>query len=956
MDALSNLYPTIQIGSDGFQWWIGQIESKKSTDKKSSGRYKVRIVGMHPQTCDAVSSDDLPWAITMMPVTNPHIPGGVASVSDQLQPGVWVIGFFMDVDKQQPVIMGSIGQVAASTTEAPGEDPTPGESGCKSFTTFLSPDTKNADQPTATGKTTASVTAVTAGHVVTGENKPDANGNLIDSATNNLIAAKDGQNSNSNPGGTNWCIEIADKCGKEKDLKGTFTRLLGEMLYETQRNGGKLGTYLVGELSGELNDAIAIGKKYVNKGIRVVRTFVASIKGFILEKLKAGIKDLTNFLLGVTPTGNSLSPVTKFFNDILSSVGCEIADLGDRIAAFIQDLLFGYLFEIYKAAACQIDALVEGILNKIQSELDKLLNQILGPIQDILGAVASAIDIIGDVLAYVMDILGIKCSGPPKECSKTTVVCTDCATDKKGDFLDDLIESITDDLFPVTGEDWSQYTCAEASEGTTIKDTEVTLVGGTQPYSSPPVINYSIDDPVVTEGSGATFTVTRTGYIDVASSVTYKTSDGTAIENVDYQKTEGILGFVAGETSKTITVQTYADAETDYSETFYVTIFKETPADVTISAQKNIGKCIIKESPISPNISTGDEEDKEIPKPIVPPSIYNPDSPLVTNLPPPTSNVSDGISGTDNDPSKLTPSYLVEADKNSVKEGEYVKFTITTKNVPDGKVLGYQIFGNNITADDILSKSLSGSFTIENGIAQVTVGIAVDADIEFNETLIFGIPGTGAKDSVVILGELDSLSLDDKLGALDSSSNIDANDGIPKKPVIGPPITDPGGGIIELPILEPGDPYTIPPFVIVTGNGTGASAIALLDESGFLSEIRVTNPGRSYRLNTPRKAVKECIIDSFTLLNTGRNYTSPPTVYINGDSSIAEAQINDDGLVISVRIKNRELTFDRYPEVLIIGGGGYGAKALPSFSCLSPEDRVIVGSAKIGTGKYIDCP
>ena len=958
MDALSNLYPTVQIGSDGFQWWIGQIESERKKDRKGSGRYKVRIVGLHPQSCDAVRSDDLPWAITMMPVTNPHVPGGHCSVSDQLEEGVWVVGFYLDVDKQQPVIMGSIGQVAGSTSQPPGPNPTPDQDGCKSFTTFLSANTSNADQPVpANGAKPAPLTATMAGHPVTGEETRDPNGKALGASATSLTQAKEGKNSNSNPGGTNFCVEKAQICGKEKDLSGILTRLLGEMLYETQRNGGKLGTYLVGELSGEINDAISVGQTYVNKAIRVVRTFVASLKGFVLEKLKAGIKDLTNFLLGVTPTGNSLSPVTKFFNDILASVGCEIEDLGNRIAAFIQDLLFGYLFELYKAAACQVDKLVEGILNKIQSELQKILDAVLGPIQDILGSVASAIDIIGDTIAYVLDLLGIRCSGPPKQCSKVETVCTDCSTKKKDeDFLDNLIKDITDDLFPATGEDWSQYTCDEAYEGTTLEDTSVDVIGGTQPFATPPVIKYSIDDPTVEEGQVATFTITRSGYIDDASSVSYATSDGTATVGSDYVETSGILGFVAGQTSQTIQVQTFADSVTEGIENFFMTIQKETPADITCVADKNIGKCTIKESPLSTGLTPETPDGEDSPTPIFPPSTFNPSDPVDNTTTPPSSDSSDGIAGTDLDPVNKQVNYSVKADKVSVKEGEFVTFTITTKNVADGTVVKYQMFGNNITPSDVIGNTLNGSFTVENNIAQVVVGIAQDAIDEYDETLIFGIPGTAAKDSVKIVGNLDDLSLDDKLDALDSSSNIDGNNGIPKKPVIGTPITDAGGGILELPIEDPGDPYTIPPVIIVTGNGNGAAATPLLDELGFLTEIRVTNPGRSYKLNTPQTAGKECIIDSFTLLNTGRQYTSAPTVYVNGDSTVAEALINSDGLVISVRIKNRSLTFDSYPEVLILGGGGYGAKVLPSLVCLGPADRVKVGSAKIGTGKYVDCP
>ena len=69
-------------------------------------------------------------------VTNPHTPGGATSVSDQLGLGVWVVGFYLDADKQQPIIMGSVGRTANSTSEATPTDPNPGGN-CKSFTTYI---------------------------------------------------------------------------------------------------------------------------------------------------------------------------------------------------------------------------------------------------------------------------------------------------------------------------------------------------------------------------------------------------------------------------------------------------------------------------------------------------------------------------------------------------------------------------------------------------------------------------------------------------------------------------------------------------------------------------------------------------------------------------------------------------------------------------------------------------
>ena len=92
------------------------------------------------------------------------------------------------------------------------------------------------------------------------------------------------------------------------------------------------------------------------------------------------------------------------------------------------------------------------------------------------------------------------------------------------------------------------------------------------------------------------------------------------------------------------------------------------------------------------------------------------------------------------------------------------------------------------------------------------------------------------------------------------------------------------------------------------------------------------------------------------MLSPGREYTSVPKVWVNGNSNVAEAVINTEGQVISVRIKDRSLTFTEYPEIKIIGGGGYAAKYIPSFVCLDPDARVKLGSAKVGTGSYIDCP
>ena len=185
--SLQSLYPVNQIGADGFNWWVGQIEQGHKKDPKKSGRCKVRIIGLHPQSCDAVADEDLPWAITMMPVTNPHSPGGLFSVSSQLKTGHWVVGFFLDNDKQQPVIMGSVGRVAeASKVKLPDRDTA--KEGCNSFTTYKDPEQKSADQgATEDGDTDVSQNTSESGHVNTdGEKVVNEGGEVISSHITNL--------------------------------------------------------------------------------------------------------------------------------------------------------------------------------------------------------------------------------------------------------------------------------------------------------------------------------------------------------------------------------------------------------------------------------------------------------------------------------------------------------------------------------------------------------------------------------------------------------------------------------------------------------------------------------------------------------------------------------------------------------------------------------------------------
>ncbi|WP_294771918.1 retention module-containing protein, partial [uncultured Rhodoferax sp.] len=102
---------------------------------------------------------------------------------------------------------------------------------------------------------------------------------------------------------------------------------------------------------------------------------------------------------------------------------------------------------------------------------------------------------------------------------------------------------------------------------------------------SAPVFNMG-SDFIVDEAAGTiTFTVTKTGSTNLASTVSFTTVDGSATAGSDYTATSGTLTFAAGETSKTITVPITNDSVFEGAESFSVQISSPTNATIGDNSQ-----------------------------------------------------------------------------------------------------------------------------------------------------------------------------------------------------------------------------------------------------------------------------------------------------------------------------------------------------------------------------------
>jgi hypothetical protein len=116
----------------------------------------------------------------------------------------------------------------------------------------------------------------------------------------------------------------------------------------------------------------------------------------------------------------------------------------------------------------------------------------------------------------------------------------------------------------------------------------------------------SINDVSVTEGDSGTKTLDFTVTLSTASgqtvTVNYATADGTATAGTDYVAASGMLTFLPGDTTKTVSVTINGDTVVEPNETFLVNL--TTPVNATIT--DGIGQGTITNDDVTPSLSITD--------------------------------------------------------------------------------------------------------------------------------------------------------------------------------------------------------------------------------------------------------------------------------------------------------------------------------------------------------------
>jgi hypothetical protein len=201
----------------------------------------------------------------------------------------------------------------------------------------------------------------------------------------------------------------------------------------------------------------------------------------------------------------------------------------------------------------------------------------------------------------------------PGELSKQVIVAV------AGDTLDEPHETYSVELANAVG-----ATIADGRGAGTILDND-------------PQVSISVDDVTRAEANGpATFAVSLAKASGKVVTVAYATADGSAVAGNDYSARSGTLVFLAGDTSKSVSVPLVDDDIAEGEETFAVTL--SSAVNASLADAEGVGTIVDDDTDQTPPPPPPDENPPPPPpdeNPPPPPPDENPPPPPDENPPPP---------------------------------------------------------------------------------------------------------------------------------------------------------------------------------------------------------------------------------------------------------------------------------------------------------------------------------
>lgn len=384
---------TDYLGRDGYTWWVGEVENIK--DPSELGRVQVRILGWYTghkakqAYTKEMPTKVLPWAQVLLPTD--HAQTKSAGTTCGLQPGAWVMGFFLDGDEAQlPIVMGAFrgfqvkedpkkkttaadGSVAEELkTETPQKKDLAGNER-NDGNPFPKKQTSTPTQPGAPGGEEARG-AISAAE----ETLP---GNSVTNPTKPPVEKQSIADGVAGAGGEGFKIDLERQLTELGNMAATLAsgpsgfislatgkKVAGDKVMEHM---GKIMNFLAGGIAGilaPLKEMLArLIAEVVGKIVSIISSFVPLVVITTIMMFLEMIFDIfcmkKPMWLGLVQA--AISDVSAFANNIATQIVDKIADK-----------LKG------------VDSAVKGVTNRILSGITKTMNRV----KDIAGDVIAAVD------------------------------------------------------------------------------------------------------------------------------------------------------------------------------------------------------------------------------------------------------------------------------------------------------------------------------------------------------------------------------------------------------------------------------------------------------------------------------------------------------------------------------------------------------------------------------------
>ena len=383
------------LGKDGYTWWVGEVED--IDDPSELGRVKVRILGWYTGSNEKeayqkeVPTSILPWATCLLPCDQPQTKA--SGTTTELQPGAWVLGFFLDGEGAQlPCVLGAFRgfqqkDAEKDTTIASDENAKKNKTNTNSQKGLDGTQRKDGNPYPKVQSTTPSTagggieeargaisTAIQTlpGNAVTNPFKPPVNG----------VGVGDG---------------VAGPSGKgfETDLTRMLTEL-GEMASTMASGpGGFISVATGNKMAGDkVREHLGKVINFLSSGISGILAPLKEMLAKLIAEIVAILVKIVSQFIPIVVINMLMAFLSQIFDlfcakkpmwlGLVQSALSDTVNFANQMAALAVDKI------ATSAIGQKIDSAVKGLSNRILSGITSSMNRVRDVAGDVISAVSTA--------------------------------------------------------------------------------------------------------------------------------------------------------------------------------------------------------------------------------------------------------------------------------------------------------------------------------------------------------------------------------------------------------------------------------------------------------------------------------------------------------------------------------------------------------------------------------------